>query len=260
MIEFNRNTNFRIDELEFLLEKKEVEIYSYKEKISELEEKLSKLEMADPNYKPSKKDKDNFIKRLEEKDLEIRELKDKLGFLRKENIDLKRKIEVETKKTSTIGSVIRIDREKPPFQVLVDDLQSKLNSQKFLIKNLKNELEGIQSDYQNKCHIAQELMVENEILKQKAINNEKELESVKHSLSNLEILYLEVQNSSEQKKMAYLNNKLKEKMALLELKESELDSLREKTVDIKIRCKDLESELWQKDYKISELLKHIYVE
>lgn len=57
-----------------------------------------------------------------------------------------------------------------------------------------------------------------------------------------------------------MNNRLKEYESLLELKESELEALRQKTVEFKLKSKELESELVQKEQNISELLKHIYVE
>lgn len=201
MIEFNRNTNFRIDELELLLEKKEVDISSYKEKIAELEEKITKFQTDSPNFKPSKKDKENFNRCIEEKEAEIRDLKDKMSYLRKENIDLKKKIESDQKQNNTFGSVIHIEREKPPLQVLVDDLQSKLISQKFLIANLKNELEQVKQYQHDKSLKLQEAKVENAGFKQKMYNYETELESLKHSLANLEILYLEGQKSTEKDKL-----------------------------------------------------------
>ncbi|MFX1237468.1 MAG: hypothetical protein ACFFAS_09660 [Promethearchaeota archaeon] len=67
MIEFNRSRNFRIDELEFLLEKKDLEIYSYKEMIYEMEERINKLQINDPSYKPNKKDKINYGDSLKKK-------------------------------------------------------------------------------------------------------------------------------------------------------------------------------------------------
>ncbi|MFX1237849.1 MAG: hypothetical protein ACFE8P_09035, partial [Promethearchaeota archaeon] len=87
-----------------------------------------------------------------------------------------------------------------------------------------------------------------------------EIESLKTSLTNLEILYLEKQKATEKKNIEYLQEKLNESKCLLDFKENELETLRENIVKIRLRYKDLESEIAQKEQNIMELLKYIQVQ
>ncbi|MFX1237469.1 MAG: hypothetical protein ACFE8P_07080 [Promethearchaeota archaeon] len=78
-------------------------------------------------------------------------------------------------------------------------MQWKLNSQKFLVKNLKNELEELRKEYNDVRSKFQAFSLENEALRKKNENNYKEIESLKTSLTNLEILYLEKQKATEKR-------------------------------------------------------------
>ncbi|MFX1397297.1 MAG: hypothetical protein ACFFAS_09665 [Promethearchaeota archaeon] len=139
-------------------------------------------------------------------------------------------------------------------------MQWKLNSQKFLVKNLKNELEELRKEYNDVRSKFQAFSLENEALRKKNENNYKEIESLKTSLTNLEILYLEKQKATEKKNIEYLQEKLNESKCLLDFKENELETLRENIVKIRLRYKDLESEIAQKEQNIMELLKYIQVQ
>jgi len=139
----------RINQLEKDLEKKEQEILSLLDKIEELEDHIMHLEEeVIPSAVSTKKSKKmqamDSIHSLgiEEKDKQIRELKDKMGFLRKENIELQQKLEKLTKKKST-SSVIRIEDLKPksPLNALVNELQDKINKQSSTINDLKRQVD-----------------------------------------------------------------------------------------------------------------------
>ncbi len=67
-----------------------------------------------------------------------REYKNKIGFLRKENISLKSKIFKLEKQD--VGSIIRIEEKKSPLNLLVNDLQENLNQKKKIIKDLQEKI------------------------------------------------------------------------------------------------------------------------
>lgn len=118
------------------LVKKEREEISYLDKIEKLEDTIIRLEklVSDDESKDSKS-----LILLDEKDREIRELKDKMGFLRKENINLQQELEKAQKKNQ--APVIRLEEKKTPLDGLANELQSKINQQKVLISKLKSENE-----------------------------------------------------------------------------------------------------------------------
>jgi len=139
----------RTNQLEKDLDKKEQEILSLLDKIEELEDHIMHLEeVVIPSAVSTKKSKKMqamdsiFTLEIEEKDKQFRELKDKMGFLRKENIELQQKLEKLTKKNST-SSVIRIEDLKPksPLNTLVNELQDKINKQRSTINDLKRQVD-----------------------------------------------------------------------------------------------------------------------
>lgn len=165
----------RINQLEKDLDKKEQEILSLLDKIEELEDHIMHLEEeVIPSAVSTKKSKKMqamdsiFTLEIEEKDKQFRELKDKMGFLRKENIELQQKLEKLTKKKST-SSVIRIEDLKPksPLNTLVNELQDKVNKQRSTINDLKRQVDA-------KAEIS-------EILKEK----EEEIATLKSDISKL---------------------------------------------------------------------------
>lgn len=165
----------RIDQLEKELEKKEQEILKLLDKVEEREDHIMHLEEeVIPSAVSKKKSKKMqamdsiYALEIEEKEKQIRELKDKMGFLRKDNIELQQQLEKLTNKKST-SSVIRIEDLKPksPLNVLVKELQDKVNKQRSTINDLKRQVDG-------KAKIS-------EILKEK----EEEIASLKSDLSKL---------------------------------------------------------------------------
>ncbi len=141
----------KIRELELELKKKDQEIEHLDDIIEELQDKIMELEdlkkLEDGATKKSKKIQaveSRFAYELEEKDRQIRDLKNSMGFLRKEKVQFQQ--EVEKMKSETDSSVIRVEdlRVKSPLNVLVKDLQEKVNKQNSIINRLmsKNTTSG----------------------------------------------------------------------------------------------------------------------
>jgi chromosome segregation ATPase len=133
-----------IDELKKEIDAKDKEIGKYVDKVENLEEeimKLNELMSEKPSKKRSKKFKESKLQiELDAKDREIRELKDKMGFLRKEKLEVQQKFE-NIKTLEKTSSIIRVEelREKAPLNMLVKELQNKLNKQESIIRRLKSQ-------------------------------------------------------------------------------------------------------------------------
>ena len=156
----------KIEDLQFELDKREIQINRQLDKIDGLEVEIMKYEemfdekVPKTNMKNAQEEKLNI--ELDAKDREIRELKDRMGFLRKEKIELQNKFELEVKKhigTSVISVEEIREKTKAPLNVLLQELQDKINKQESIIRRL--ERKDIGSDEYN------------EILKEKDKNIEK---------------------------------------------------------------------------------------
>ena len=141
----------KIRELKLELEKKDLEIEKLDDTIEELEDRIMELEalkkLEEGATKKSKKiqaAESRFAFELEEKDKKIRELKNSMGFLRKDYTQLQQEFE-RFKSAQKDSSVIRVEdlRSKPPLNVLVKELQDTVNKQRSLINRLKSENVGI---------------------------------------------------------------------------------------------------------------------
>ncbi len=132
----------KIGKLEVETDQKEHEIIQYLEKIEQLEDTIMRLELLipDESNKKRKKSKDSKSAILiEEKEKEIRDLKDKMGFLRKEKVQLQQKVEQFIKENPN-STVIRIEEEEQPLEILIKELQDKINKQNFVIRDLQSQL------------------------------------------------------------------------------------------------------------------------
>ncbi|MFX1569475.1 MAG: hypothetical protein ACFFCV_14025 [Promethearchaeota archaeon] len=135
----------KIRELESELEKRDQEIEHLDDVIEELQDKIIELEdlrkLEEGANKKSKKiqaAETRFAYELEEKDRQIRELKNNMGFLRKEKVQLQQELE-RIKSESKDSSVIRVEdlRSKQPLNALVKDLQETVNKQRSIINKLR---------------------------------------------------------------------------------------------------------------------------
>ncbi len=146
------NLKKQLERLQLELNKKEGEIGEYLDKIEYLEDEIMKLGELIPDKKSkkqSKKTKQSKLSiELEAKEREIRDLKDRMGFLRKEKIDAQKELESIKSSESTSSSVIRVEdlRNKQPLNILVKELQDKINKQDSLIKKLRRTGKGEEHD------------------------------------------------------------------------------------------------------------------
>ena len=242
----------KISKLESQLNAKNKEIDEYLLIIEELEEKIMKLdalmlvEGAVETEKQAKQRTDSKLAMdLVEKDKQIRELKNKMGFLRKEKIQLQRELEQYTKKHSM---VIRIEEKKEPLETLVKELNLKINKQQTLIKKLKEEI--------NKDEIS--------ALKAKIADLNKKLDHAR-SISRI------IGEDSKSKKSKKIQEKLKtttkkRKVRKLKKKLNKRTGKEKKRVDHKgeqkpsylsKKIEDLRKEVNSKNIKIKELRKEI---
>lgn len=237
-----------LGKLENELASKENEIIKYLQRIEDLEDSVMKLEALIPEEKDSKKkgkkgSESKASLDLEEKDKQFRELKNKMGFLRKEKIQLQQELEKYTKRSNK-SMVIRIEEKQEPLEALVKDLKLKLTKQQNLIRELKAEskkeeitaLNAKISDLNKKLEHARAvtslLSEDSDSRKVKKIQNqlqstknEKKVERLKNKLSK---------HRSIEKKQAKKNGELK-------------PSYLQKKID------DLRAEVNRKNIKIREL-------
>jgi len=146
------NLRAKIDDLEEEIKSKDREIYDYHDRIDQLENTIMKLESLLPEEDAkTSKDKKQKLKEskleidLTEKDNQIRDLKNRMGFLRKEKTQLQRELEKYTKK-ETGSTIIRIEEKKEPLEILVKDLQDKIRKQNNIISKLEKNIEEIDGD------------------------------------------------------------------------------------------------------------------
>jgi chromosome segregation ATPase len=135
----------KIEDLEKELETKNKEMMKNLDKIDHLEEELMTLHDLIPEKSSKKKrkkvkDSKHYFE-LAAKDREIRDLKDKLGFLRIEKIQAEKELEKIRINEKASSSVIRVEdirkNDRPPLSILVKELQGKIKKQESLIKRLK---------------------------------------------------------------------------------------------------------------------------
>ena len=124
--------------------RKDEEINIYLDKIEELEDIIMRLEDLIPveDIKKKSRKKKMMDSKLaiefDEKEKKFRELKDKMGFLRKENSQLRQELE-KIMYANSSSSRIKIEdlRPEPILNDLVKDLQDIVNNQRLIISKLK---------------------------------------------------------------------------------------------------------------------------
>ena len=130
------------------IEKKNVEINRYIEKIQNIEDELLEyheiISKAPSQEKKQKIIETKFIFELKENEREIRELKNSIGFLRKEKISYQRELEeIKIISESSAMSVEEI-REKEKLvnnmlnlETLTNELRKKVYKQEIIMRNFK---------------------------------------------------------------------------------------------------------------------------
>ncbi|MFX1591436.1 MAG: hypothetical protein ACFFCL_01965 [Promethearchaeota archaeon] len=254
----------RIEELKADLEKKEKENHYLLDRIEELEETIMRLDalIAEEDTKKKSKKKQAVDSRLaielDEKDRQIRELKNSMGFLRKEKVQLQHELE-RIKSRENESSVIRVEdlRSKSPLNVLVKELQETVNKQRSTINKLRSKNIGSE-DFSDKLSQKDEeielLKSENLDLNQKLKDlTNKSDEKSQDSITKKLIEDLQNQLTKSKRKVTELTQKLDKsdkKSKKHEKEVTRIDSFKKEIGEQK-------SLLKTKDHEIKELNKKI---
>ncbi|UCD01502.1 MAG: hypothetical protein JSV23_00300 [Promethearchaeota archaeon] len=301
----------QIDKLKLELEKKDREINKLKEelekrykendtnldRIEELEETIMRLEDLIPEEDGKKKNKKKQVIdsklaiELDEKDKQIRELKNNMGFLRKEKVHLQQELD-RIKSENKNSSVIRVEdlRRTPPLNVLVKELQDKINKQQSIIKRytsqkvsnedfsekLKEKEEEIESYKLENLELNQklkELSIASEDTSSDSITKaliedlQNKLNRAKIQISSLQKQLKKYQvgktpESGKAQKELEGEFKMQREMAIslqkqLETKEGEIETIKNEAVQIKRRYRQLENQLRLKDQKLNDIQRQL---
>ena len=243
-----------IERLKREIDNKNRENIELLDKVEYLEDEIMKLEQLisdeDKSKKKSKKGKQSKLSiDLEVKDKEIRDLKDRMGFLRKEKIDAQKQLEALKSSKDSSSSVIRVEdlRDKQPLNILVKELQDKINKQDSLIKKLKRTGKG---EIEESSGLIEEKDDEIDKLKKEISILNKKLEETKFSDESKNITKVLLEDLQESlTKVKRQNESLKSK-----LKQYENISLSEEN---DLPTTSLTQELALKDKTIEELKEQI---
>ena len=173
-----------VSQLQVELNKRNNEIVIYSQKVVTLEDEiiaLRELLSDDSSKKKGKKVKETkLILDLEAKNSEIRQLKDKMGFLRKEKISVQKQLEKFKEKSKSNSTVLRVEdlREEQPLNMLVKDLQEKIKKQETLINRLSRDgnIKDFEETLTHKDIIIESLNQKIDELNEKLKNSEKKVE------------------------------------------------------------------------------------
>ena len=206
----------RINSLDTDLNEKEQEIYKHLETIENLENTIMRLESLIPEEditKKSKKQKASYSKldlEIEERDKTIRNLKDRMGFLRKEKVQLQQELD-KARVRSSDSTVIRTEslRSSPPLEVLVKELQDKVNKYKSLIKQSKRESINV-SDFDSKLKEKEEAM-ERKMAYSLQAQVDEQTKIIDSKNKELEVLKIEVEKMKRKFEVLEVQIKIKDK-------------------------------------------------
>ncbi len=258
-----------IDELKTDLEISEDSISSFEEELKNLNDLINSAGMKRAYGK-------KIQLKLVETEKELRELKNNMGLLRKEKIQLQQQLQLQKQKGSNgMGHIIEIKEEEVPVHNLVKDLTNKLNKQRLLITRLKNELSERPSKEEIELLKPSKDDLGNEFtqLKLKLENKETELNDLKEKFEKkqeeIKELKLTINDSrTEPKKgmetgpLSRLVKELQDKLNESKIKNSKLqkkleEQLQSPKKDNKLQnqVSKLESELKKKEEELDKLLK-----
>jgi chromosome segregation ATPase len=256
----------RIHELENEIRKKDNQLNAYLDKIEGFEVEIMKYEeMFDekaPKSKMKKAKEEKLNIELEAKDREIRDLKDRMGFLRMEKIELQKKLDLEIKKSSN-SSVISVEelreKEKAPLNSLLQELQTKINKQESMIRRLKSKDIGndevneklMEKDGEIETLTNQITELKEKLEKKPPQKKEKEPEQRNGEISKNLLEELQVSLN----KVKRQNNELKKKLSKYEKKDKKKKDLKEdkETKELKNKLSELTGELEYKNKEIERL-------
>ncbi len=233
----------RINDLKVELERKDMEIHNLLDRIEELEDNIMRLEDLIPEEDTKKKSRkqqavdSKLAIELDEKDRQIRELKNSMGFLRKEKVQLQQEFNLLKSELSE-SSVIRVEdlRSAPPLNMLVKELQDKVNNYRSIINKLRSQNVG------------------NEDLSKQLNQREEEIEILKSENFDLQQKLMEFDTNSSKKG----SNTIKKE--LIEDLQDQLTKSKKQITDLKLKIakSDKKSKKFEKDItKVKEFKKEI---
>ncbi len=248
-----------IDELKTDLEISEDSISSFEEELKNLNDLINSAGMKRAYGK-------KIQLKLVETEKELRELKNNMGLLRKEKIQLQQQLQLQKQKGSNgMGHIIEIKEEEVPVHNLAKDLTNKLNKQRLLITRLKNELsERPSKDDLGKEFTQLKLKLENKEteykdLEEKFEKKEKEIKELKLTINDSRT---EPKKGMETGPLSRLVKELQDKLNESKIKNSKLqkkleEQLQSPKKDNKLQnqISKLESELKKKAEELDKLLK-----
>jgi exonuclease SbcC len=233
----------RINDLKVELERKDMEIHNLLDRIEELEDNIMRLEDLIPEEDIKKKSRkqqavdSKLAIELDEKDRQIRELKNSMGFLRKEKVQLQQKLDV-IKSQQSESSVIRVEdlRSAPPLNMLVKELQDKVNNYRSIINKLRSQNIG------------------SEDLSEQLSQKEEEIEILKLKNSDLQQKLTESETDSSKEGSDSV------KKALIEDLQEKLTKFKNQITELKLKIakSDKRSKKYEKDItRVKEFKKEI---
>ncbi|MFW9818939.1 MAG: hypothetical protein ACFFE5_04965 [Candidatus Thorarchaeota archaeon] len=233
----------RINDLKVDLERKDMEIHNLLDRIEELEDNIMRLEALIPEEDTTKKSRkqqavdSKLAIELDEKDRQLRELKNSMGFLRKEKVQLQQELNA-IKSQQNESSVIRVEdlRSAPPLNMLVKELQDKVNNYRSIINKLRSQSVG------------------SEELSEKLNQREKEIEILKSENLKLEQKLMEFDVNSSKKSQSLIQKELIEDL------QGQLTKSKKQITDLKLTIakSDKSSKKYEKDItKIKDFKKEI---
>jgi len=237
----------QMNKLNLELDKKDQEITLYLDKMHDYEEELMKLHEliskthSEENVIKIIESKFNF--ELKEKEREIRDLKNRMGFLRQEKVIIQRELEEFKKKTGpSVKSIEEIRQEQNSIDYILNletatkDLRKKLYTQEIIISNLKKELEKKEEQIRNLNlsikELNQEIKSTHSIIKgkiKKKIRNEqktglqdelkkhkKQIDDLRYELNKYKVsqkdkIMYDIEMSELQNKINFLEEELEKK-------------------------------------------------
>ncbi len=248
------------EELEKRIADLEQEVHDLYDDIETLQDEIMEKDAIISDLQTTKGSKKATVKalksqialELEQKEKENRELKDKLGFLRKEKIELQRELEKHSK--SSQSTVIPIIKKEKPLNSLVEDLQATIAKLRVENKQLKHQKgqsgngDKIISQKDKEIELLQSKITE---LYEKIKNKENDL-PVSPSASFTKDLTIELQEKLNKTRLQL--ETVKKKLAQYENKPQKEISLDNDEIDLlKIQIEGLKKELASKSAKAEEI-------
>ena len=245
-----------INQLQTELNKRNNELAINSQKVGTLEDEIIALRelLSDTSSKKKgKKVKETkLVLDLEAKDSEIRQLKDKMGFLRKEKIAVQKQLEKLKEKNKSNSTVLRVEdlREEQPLNMLVKDLQEKIKKQESLIKKFSQDanIKDFEENITHKDRTIESLNQKVNELNERLKNTEKKVE-----LESSERIQKKILQDLQDKlnKFKRLNEELNSKLSKYKEKES-----KETKSDKDKKIKELENKIKELSLSSSRTQSH----